>query len=99
MSKTKRLLALLLSVVMIMAMVPAAFAAELDEELSAYDEAIQTLYALGIMVGDKDTGEFRPSDNIKRSEFAKIAVVALGLEDAANTSDYKTAFPDVVSNH
>ena len=42
---------------------------------SSREEAVETLYALGIMVGDKDTGLFRPDDAIKRSEVAKIASV------------------------
>ncbi len=64
-----------------------------------YEEAAEILGALGIMVGDAETGNFRPNDNILRSEMAKVSVYAVGLEDVANGSGHATRFPDVVSNH
>ncbi len=64
-----------------------------------YEEAAEILGALGIMVGDAETGAFRPGDNILRSEMAKVSVYTIGLEDVANTSNFPTKFPDVVSNH
>lgn len=64
-----------------------------------YEEAAEILGALGIMVGDAESGSFRPNDNILRSEMAKVAVYTVGLEDVAKSSDYKTRFPDVVANH
>ncbi|MBE7031479.1 MAG: S-layer homology domain-containing protein [Ruminococcaceae bacterium] len=64
-----------------------------------YEEAAEILGALGIMVGDAGTGNFRPGDNILRSEMAKVSVYSVGLEDVANSSNYPTRFPDVVSNH
>ncbi len=63
-----------------------------------YEEAAEVLGALGIMIGD-DTGAFRPDDNIKRSEMAKVAVYSVGLEDVANSSNVPTTFPDVAKNH
>ncbi len=65
---------------------------------SPYVESIETLGALGIMVGDDD-GKFRPDDSIRRSEFAKVAVTAMGLDNVAASSSYKTKFPDVHENH
>ncbi|MBE7010235.1 MAG: hypothetical protein E7418_01945 [Ruminococcaceae bacterium] len=65
---------------------------------SPYEEAIETLSALDIMVGDDD-GMFRPKDTIKRSEFAKVAVEAMGLGDVAAASKQPTKYPDVVENH
>ncbi len=64
-----------------------------------YAEAAEILGALGIMVGDAETGNFRPNDNILRSEMAKVAVYSVGLEDVAKSATHKTRFPDVVSNH
>ncbi|MBQ2613793.1 MAG: S-layer homology domain-containing protein [Clostridia bacterium] len=64
-----------------------------------YAEAAELLGALGIMVGDAGTGAFRPNDNIIRSEMAKVAVYAVGLEDIAKTSTAPTRFPDVAHNH
>ncbi len=65
---------------------------------SPYVESIETLGALGIMVGDDD-GNFRPEATIRRSEFAKVAVETMGLGNVAQSSKYQTKFPDVVENH
>jgi hypothetical protein len=64
-----------------------------------YAEAARILGALGIMVGDAETGNFRPNDNILRSEMAKVSVYSVGLEEVAKSSTGATRFPDVVSNH
>lgn len=64
-----------------------------------YEEAAEILGALGIMVGDAETGNFRPNDPILRSEMAKVAVYSSGLEDVATGSGYVTRFPDVDPNH
>lgn len=64
-----------------------------------YEEAAELLGALGIMVGDAEDGAFRPSDNIIRSEMAKVAVYSVGLEDVAINSNGSTRFPDVPADH
>ena len=64
-----------------------------------FEEAAEVLGALGIMVGDEGTGNFRPEDDIKRSEMAKVAVYSSGLEDVANNSNSPSRFPDVSSKH
>ncbi len=64
-----------------------------------YEEAAELLGALGIMVGDAETGAFRPNDAIIRSEMAKVAVYSVGLEDIAVSSNGATGFPDVPSKH
>ncbi len=64
-----------------------------------YAEAARILAALGIMVGDAETGNFRPNDNILRSEMSKVAVYSVGLEEVAKGATHQTRFPDVVSNH
>jgi len=63
-----------------------------------YENPIQVLAALGIMVGDGD-GNFRPGDTIIRSEVTKMVIHALGLEDAAAAATGLSKFPDVPSNH
>lgn len=70
-----------------------------DLEGTKYEEAAELLGALGIMVGDAEDGNFRPDDSILRSEMAKVAVYAVGLEDVAKSSMQATRFPDVVSDH
>ena len=64
-----------------------------------YAEAAELLGALGIMVGDAESGLFRPDDDILRSEMAKVAVYSIGLEDIANSSMGSTKFPDVPADH
>jgi len=64
-----------------------------------YEEAAEVLGALGIMVGDAESGMFRPDDNILRSEMAKVSVYSVGLEDVAAGITSLTRFPDVVENH
>lgn len=70
-----------------------------DIDGTKYEEAAEVLGALGIMVGDAESGMFRPEDNILRSEMAKVSVYSVGLEDVANGITSPTRFPDVVSNH
>ncbi len=64
-----------------------------------YEEAAELLGALGIMVGDAESGAFRPNDAIIRSEMAKVAVYSVGLEDIAVSSGGSTGFPDVPAGH
>lgn len=76
------------------------FASILPEGVAGtrFEEPVQILAALGIMVGDDD-GAFRLDDNIKRSEVAKMAIHALGLEDIADSRKGESKFPDVSVNH
>ena len=77
----------------------AAFAkAPADVEGTRFEEPIQVLAALGIMIGDEN-GEFRPDDTIIRSEVTKMAIHAMGLESAAKSSEGVTKFPDVAKDH
>ena len=100
MFKAKKLTSIILSLVMILALGLTSFAyVASDAQDSKYKEAIELLGALEIMVGDKDTGAFRPEDTIKRSEFAKVAVTSMGMENLADSFNYPTKFPDVVENH
>lgn len=64
-----------------------------------YAEAAELLGALGIMVGDAESGAFRPDDPILRSEMSKVAVYSIGLEDVVKSSNGITNFPDVPSDH
>ncbi|MDD4688704.1 MAG: S-layer homology domain-containing protein [Eubacteriales bacterium] len=63
-----------------------------------YEEAAYLLGALGIMVGDEESGNFRPEDTLRRSEFAKIAVALAGLTEVAE-GQTATRYPDVVKGH
>lgn len=96
----KRSIAALLAAASASAVLP-VFASVLPEDVKGtrYEEPIQVLSALGIMIGDAESGLYRPDDTIIRSEVAKMAVHAMGLEDVAKSSSQSTKFPDVVENH
>lgn len=100
MSKFKKTLAMFLSALLVIGTVSiSAFAAlPSDATGSTHKEAIETLGALGIMIGD-DHGMFNPEKSITRSEVAKVAVYALGLADAAESAKGTTRFPDVTADH
>lgn len=100
MLKAKKLTSFIMTAVMALGFGTSAFASVPSDAVdSKYADAIEVLGALEIMVGDAETGAFRPEDTIKRSEFAKVAVTSLGMGSIAESSAQKTAFPDVVENH
>ncbi len=102
MKKFSKLLAAALACIMFFGVIStASVSASIFPDMteSNREEAVETLYALGIMVGDADTGLFRPDDAIKRSEVAKIAVAALGLTSVAESSTHTSKFPDVGASH
>jgi len=100
MAISKKLAAIVLTLIMTATMAVQSFASIPQDAVgSKHEEAIETLGALDIMIGDAETGLFRPDANIKRSEFAKVAVEAMGLGDLAKASAGKTKYPDVVDNH
>ncbi len=100
MFQAKKLTSFVLSACMAFGFGAQAFASvPVDAKDSKHADAIEVLGALEIMVGDAETGAFRPEDTIKRSEFAKVAVTSLGMGAIAESSTQKTSFPDVVENH
>lgn len=72
----KNLIAVLMVAVMLFAFAGVANAAD-------QDAATNRLMSLGIVQGDPN-GDLRLGDNITRAEFAKVAIIAAGLEDAAD---------------
>lgn len=81
------------------AVLPSAFAAVPAEvQGTRFEEPVQVLSALEIMVGDEN-GKFRLDDTIIRSEVTKVAIHAMGLEDAAEAAKGKTMFDDVSTEH
>lgn len=100
MHKFKRLSAFLLCFIMMFSFIPAS-AYQISEDVAGtnYEESAYVLGALGIMVGDADTGAFRPEDSIKRAEFARVAVSLLGLDDVAYASKGISKFSDVSVDH
>jgi hypothetical protein len=100
MKNTKRFMALLLALVLVFSSMTTAFAADVNEDVidTTYETAVTKLNAVGIMEGYPD-GTFRPEGQITRAEFAKIAVLSLGLNDAAEVSKSNTIFTDVDAMH
>ncbi len=70
-----------------------------DAQGTKFEEAADVLGALKIMVGDANTGNFRPNDSIIRSEVTKVGVALMGLLNVAENSSQATKYPDVVANH
>ena len=102
MKRSKKILTGILATVMSLSSIGTnSFASSgipVDVEGTRFVEPIRILQALDIMNGDGD-GKFRPDDTIKRSEVAKMAVLAMGLGDAAEAAGGESIFPDVGTDH
>lgn len=91
----KKLLALMLSAVMVFTMGTSVFAYTDVEEGTYVSEAVTVLSNLGILDGYED-GSFKPEATVTRAEMAKIVCETLGY-DSMGTS--KTLFDDVDPKH
>ncbi|USF27378.1 hypothetical protein N510_002324 [Firmicutes bacterium ASF500] len=83
MRNLKRALSLALASVMLVGMMVVGTSAASFPDVDAKDntEAISVLNAVGVMLGDEDTGNFRPDDNVTRNEMAVIlAKLILGSD-------------------
>ena len=67
----KKLLALVLALVMTMSLVTISNAAFKDADKIDYDEAVEVMNAIGVLVGD-EKGNFNAKDNLTRAQAAKI---------------------------
>lgn len=94
----KKALVILLAVAMMFCFSATAFAANFNDTADCSKEAqnaINKVAALGIVAG-YDDGGYHPGDSITRAEFAKMADVTAGLEDAArDLQDVQSQFKDV----
>lgn len=96
----KKLLSLLLVLAMTLSLaVPMVSAADFTDvdNTHQYFDAIQSLVARGIISGMGD-GTFAPEANIKRSEFAKMVVLSIGITNAGDAVE-SSGFPDVAKDH
>jgi len=99
MKSMRKSLAFLVVLAMVLSCVAPVFAATpADVEGTDYESAVGNLAALGIISGDKETGNYRPNDSITRAEFAKIACYLLGMQ-AAGSLGATTQFKDVPASH
>ena len=79
----KKLLALVLALVMSMSLVTISNAAFKDADKIDYDEAVEVMNAVGVLVGD-EKGNFNAKDNLTREQAAKIiSYLLLGNKTAA----------------
>lgn len=69
-----------------------------DVKGTKYQSSVELLTTLKIVNGKTSTS-FAPNDEVRRSEMAKMLVIAMGKESEATKSTGKTKFPDVVDNH
>lgn len=99
-NRVKKLVSCALSFSLTFGAMSQALAFDIDQALygTKYEEAAKVLGALNIMIGDPD-GSFRAEDGLKRSEFAKIAVHAMGLEETAENAQSKKTFNDVSTDY
>lgn len=97
---SRKILSLIVAVAFVLTTISTAFAATLPSDVTGDNaQAVSKVQSLNIMVGDAGTGLFRPNDTIKRSEFAVIAVKAMGLNDSAIISKGATKFSDVAADN
>lgn len=101
MRKFKKLISSMLASVMAISMFTSSVYAYIAQDVKNTEFKTQAtvLGALGIMVGDADTGTFRPNDSIKRSEATKIGVALMGLSDVANVPGQVTKYPDIAKDY
>lgn len=102
-----KLTALLLALLLACGMAfPVAAASGSTEAISAFTDitdstvaaAVSVLEAFGVVSGYGD-GRFGPEDRLTRAQFAKMAIVLMGLEDQLPSVAQRTLFTDVTSAH
>jgi len=97
---SRKILSLIVAVAFVLTSFSSAFAATVPSDVTAdFTKAVSKVQSLNVMIGDAGTGLFRPEDTIKRSEFAVVAVKAMGLNDTALISKGTTKFSDVAADH
>lgn len=87
----KKVLSLVLVIAMILSSFSFAFAAKFEDVEGDYENAINTLVALGVVTGYED-GTFKPERVVTRAEMAKLIVEILGYGDLVAGS--KSNFAD-----
>ncbi len=101
MSKARKIFSFVVVLALALGVFAPAYAYTVADDVAGteYEDIAAVLGALDIMVGDKETGAFRPNDDILRSEVATVAVRELGLDSVANNAAGQQKFMDVVQGH
>lgn len=94
----KRIIASILGGCFAVSAVPAFAAVPSEAAGTRFEEAVSVLSSLNIMNGDEN-GEYRLDDTIIRSEVTKMAVTAMGMQNAADNAKGTETFDDVSSEH
>lgn len=90
----KRFISLCLTLALTAATAGAAFS---DISSGSLQQTASVLGSLGIMQGTGNN-RFEPNRPLTRAEFCKLAVTAMGIDDASPYASY-TIFPDVCASH
>lgn len=90
----KRFISLCLTLALAAAPAGAVFS---DISSGSLQQTASVLNSLGIMQGTGNS-RFEPGRSLTRAEFCKLAVTALGIDDASPYASY-TIFPDVHASH
>lgn len=90
----KRFISLCLTLALTAAPAGAAFS---DISSGSLQQTASVLGSLGIMQGTGNN-RFEPNRPLTRAEFCKLAVTAMGIDDASPYANY-TIFPDVRASH
>jgi len=69
-----------------------------DVKDTKYEEAVDILSELKVISGYEDN-TYKPSNSVKRSEMAKLIIVAMGKENGAKILEGDTTFSDVGATH
>ena len=96
----KRILSLVLALSMVLSMFTFAFAGTTLKDITGteYEAAVSALVELGIVNGYND-GTYQPKKVVSRAEMAKLLVISVGLEPAAEVAKGVTNFSDVDKDH
>lgn len=94
----KRIIASILGGCFAVSAVPALAAVPSEAAGTRFEEAVSVLSAFSIMNGDEN-GLYRLDDTIIRSEVTKMAVTAMGMQDAADNAKGTQNFDDVGTDH
>ena len=92
----KKLLALVLALVMTMSLVTISNAAFKDADKIDYDEAVEVMNAIGVLVGD-EKGNFNAKENLTREQAAKIISYLLLGNKTAEALVGAAKFTDVAA--
>lgn len=94
---SKRIISLVLALVMVLGTFSFTFAEEPENGLTD-NEKVNWLIQEGLVEGDEGTGDLRLADPIKRSEVAKMVVLAQGKGELAKSLETIERFPDVLTS-